>query len=204
MISLEWLIGAIVFTGIVGFLIGYWSTRSSGSKGEIERLESQLVETHAAFETYKKEVVEEFGETAVKFRALNEMYVDLHKQLAKSASALCGETAAGPLLEGSIVKSLADQTNTGDNTATTTEQEIEQSPQVETDSMDEFTGTEDNLSEEDLLSEEHISIQANNEDIIVEVPVLDEIVTKENSEDFDPDDKATALTTEEQRKQHAG
>ncbi|MCZ6708735.1 MAG: DUF1043 family protein, partial [Gammaproteobacteria bacterium] len=70
-------------------------------------LEAELESARDENTEYRREVFDQFAETARKFRNLDESYQDLHRQLAESASVLCGE-AAGPLLEAPVAqKSLA-------------------------------------------------------------------------------------------------
>ena len=110
MYSLEWLIGSIFITALVCGLIAYRLNTSSTTKKQALKLEEDLAETQAAFEAYRKEVFEEFSETATRFRTLNESYVDLHQHLARSANALCGEAAASSLLEAPIIPGIQKET----------------------------------------------------------------------------------------------
>lgn len=113
MFSLEWLIGSGLAAALTGALIGYWISARSSSKQQSEKLETQLSQTQEAFEKYRGEVFEEFSKTASKFKTLNESYLDLHKHLAESANALCGEAVVSSLLEAPIEQT-ANQTVTVD------------------------------------------------------------------------------------------
>jgi uncharacterized membrane-anchored protein YhcB (DUF1043 family) len=84
---------------IVGFGAGFLALRARvAQKGRIAELEADLEASREELADYKREVYEQFGETAEKFRALNQSYDDLHRQLAKSAVTLIGDDAAVPLL----------------------------------------------------------------------------------------------------------
>ncbi len=104
MANVEWLIaGGLLALGLaIGLGIGLFISRKTG---KVRDLQDQLASTQSELDEYREQVVTQFSETAHKFKTLNEAYVDLHQQLANSASALCGN-AAGPLLEapGSIEK----------------------------------------------------------------------------------------------------
>jgi uncharacterized membrane-anchored protein YhcB (DUF1043 family) len=97
--SLAWL----VVVGVMGLILGAWighvvARVRSGYAARIQDLEAQLSASHDELSDYKSEVYEQFSKTARKFKALDETYHDLHRQLAESAGALVGE-GAGPLLE---------------------------------------------------------------------------------------------------------
>ena len=108
MYSLEILLLSIVASATVAALITYGFHSSSATKKQALKTEAELNETREAFEAYRKQVLEEFSETASKFKTLNTSYVDLHQQLARSANTLCGETAANTLLEAPNVQSTGD------------------------------------------------------------------------------------------------
>ncbi|MAD07301.1 MAG: hypothetical protein CMP86_07810 [Gammaproteobacteria bacterium] len=90
----------IMLAFIAGALLGYYLLRS-GILGHarIVELEQALAATETELADYKQRVTEEFTDTAEKFRALNRSYEDLHRQLAKSANALCGEAGVPTLLD---------------------------------------------------------------------------------------------------------
>jgi uncharacterized membrane-anchored protein YhcB (DUF1043 family) len=88
-------IGAV----LVGFGIGYLALQAKVSqRHRVTELETALEASLDEMKDYKRDVFEQFGETADKFRALNRSYEDLHQQLAKSAVILCGDSAM-PLLD---------------------------------------------------------------------------------------------------------
>ncbi len=102
------LIAVLAF--VAGGLLGYFLLRS-GILGHarIVELEQALAASEAERAEYKQQVTAEFTETAEKFRALNRSYEDLHRQLAKSASVLCGEAGAPKLLDPSVAPALQEQ-----------------------------------------------------------------------------------------------
>ena len=105
-LSMEWVIAVAILAALVGAGISYLLTGGARSKARVAQLEQQLEQSKGALESsqseladYKREVFDQFAETAQKFRALDQSYHDLHRQLAQSSVALCGD-AATPLLEG--------------------------------------------------------------------------------------------------------
>ena len=73
-------------------VIDFKSDRVAGGE-----LEESVAYYRPQLAGYRREVFDQFAETARKFKTLDESYSELHRQLASSASLLCGE-AAGPLL----------------------------------------------------------------------------------------------------------
>jgi uncharacterized membrane-anchored protein YhcB (DUF1043 family) len=97
--SLAWLVVVGVIGAILGGWLGHLVARVRSKAAErIQELEAELESARDKNTEYRREVFDQFAETAQKFRNLDESYQDLHRQLAESASVLCGE-AAGPLLE---------------------------------------------------------------------------------------------------------
>jgi len=96
--SLEWLaligVVGVVVGGTLGYLVAGMGSKSAV---RIRELETELEAAHSELSDYRQEVHDQFAETARKFKSLDESYSDLYRQLADSASVLCGE-AAGPLL----------------------------------------------------------------------------------------------------------
>ncbi|MDZ7668232.1 MAG: DUF1043 family protein [Gammaproteobacteria bacterium] len=82
----------------VGLGCGYFMAARRGSAGRARQLEAQLTTARQELDDYRSEVVAQFSETARKFQTLNDSYTDLHEQLAKSSSVLCGDVT-GPLLQ---------------------------------------------------------------------------------------------------------
>ena len=99
----------IMLAFIAGGLLGYYLLRS-GILGHarIVELEQALAATETELADYKQRVTEEFTDTAEKFRALNRSYEDLHRQLAKSANALCGEAGVPTLLDYAAIPALQE------------------------------------------------------------------------------------------------
>lgn len=93
---MEWLIVLALIGLAAGGGIGYLlASRGSGGK---RQLESDLQAARQELQEYRQAVVSEFSDTARKFQTLNDAYRDLHEQLARSSSTLCGDIT-GPLLE---------------------------------------------------------------------------------------------------------
>jgi uncharacterized membrane-anchored protein YhcB (DUF1043 family) len=100
MYSLAWLVVVGVTAAVAGAAVGYLVAQvRSQARERIQDLEAELGKAQDELAGYRREVFEQFAETARKFKTLDESYSDLHRQLASSASLLCGE-AAGPLLAG--------------------------------------------------------------------------------------------------------
>lgn len=99
----------IMLAFIAGALLGYYLLRS-GILGHarIVELEQALAATETELADYKQRVTEEFTDTAEKFRALNRSYEDLHRQLAKSANALCDEAGVPTLLDYAATSALQE------------------------------------------------------------------------------------------------
>lgn len=98
MYGVEWLIGLALLGLAAGLGGGYLLGNRTGSRaGRIRRLESDLESSRQELADYRREVVSQFSETARKFQTLNDSYTDLHRQLARSSSILCGDVT-GPLL----------------------------------------------------------------------------------------------------------
>lgn len=96
MYGVEWLIVlAALGLGVGG---GYLLAGRTGRRGSrVRQLEGELESTRRELADYRAEVVAQFSDTARKFQTLNDAYTDLHRQLARSSSLLCGDSA-GPLL----------------------------------------------------------------------------------------------------------
>lgn len=100
MYTLEWLIGTGAAAAVVGALIGWLIARTAYRGKRATDLAAELEQTQEELANYKQEVYEQFGETARKFKNLNDSYADLHKQLATSASVLCADMDTSNLLSG--------------------------------------------------------------------------------------------------------
>ena len=115
MFSLGWIIGVGIVAGVSGVGFGIWYNQRSGAIERVLELEEQLASAQRVYEDYRQEVFDQFSDTAQKFQTLNESYVDLHQHLAKSANVLCGDMAAGPLLEGGLVSALTDESDVSES-----------------------------------------------------------------------------------------
>ena len=89
--ALELVIGIAVLAAVVGGGIGYVLAGRGSGKARVAELERSLASAQQELADYKQQVFGEFAETADKFRALDKSYNDLHRQLAESSVALCGD-----------------------------------------------------------------------------------------------------------------
>ncbi|MEM7097295.1 MAG: DUF1043 family protein [Pseudomonadota bacterium] len=86
----------IIAAALVGIGIGalgvYLFTRGGNAqKARIEELEGELDSARSELTAYKQEVFTQFSDTAEKFRAMDESYHALHRQLAESSASLVGD-----------------------------------------------------------------------------------------------------------------
>lgn len=98
MYTLEITIAIGVGAALVGLIIGWLIARVAYRGKRASTLAEELEASRKEHEAYKQEVYEQFGETARKFKNLNDSYADLHKQLATSASLLCADMDPSTLL----------------------------------------------------------------------------------------------------------
>jgi uncharacterized membrane-anchored protein YhcB (DUF1043 family) len=98
--GLAWLIVWALLGVAAGAALGvaFATRRSNAAVGRTRELEAQLESARSDLSQYRQEAVAQFTETARKFQSLNDAYTDLHQQLAKSSSILCGDISS-PLLE---------------------------------------------------------------------------------------------------------
>lgn len=98
MYGLTWLIGAGLVGVVAGLAGGWFLAAARGRAGaRIAELEEALAKAERQLDDYRAQVLAEFSDTARKFQTLNDAYTDLHQQLARSSSVLCGDVS-GPLL----------------------------------------------------------------------------------------------------------
>lgn len=113
MYAVEWVIGLTLLGLVIGAAVGWFvvrrrplgdararelearaqelESRARDSEQRSRELEQELEAARHEQERYREQVVDEFSETARKFKTLNAAYGDLHRQLAVSSSALCGD-----------------------------------------------------------------------------------------------------------------
>ena len=93
------LIIACTFVALaVGIVLGYFlKGRDKVSATRIVTLEEALAASQTELTDYRQDVVQQFSDTADKFKILDASYHALHRQLASSAVALCGDQGT-PLL----------------------------------------------------------------------------------------------------------
>ncbi len=98
--AVELVVGIALASLLAGLGVGYFLTGTGSAKrARVTELEGALEAARTELADYKRDVFGQFSATAEKFRALDKSYNDLHRQLAESSVALCGD-AATPLLEG--------------------------------------------------------------------------------------------------------
>lgn len=95
--AIEWVVGIAIVCLLVGFGLARILPIGDNKKIRVAELEAALAAAQSEFTDYKGEVFGQFAETAQKFRALDKSYIDLHRHLAESSVALCGD-AVTPLL----------------------------------------------------------------------------------------------------------
>ena len=142
MYAVEWVVGLALLGFVIGAVIGWLAarrrplgdarareleacaqeleTRARQSEQAAERFEAELDAARREQERYREQVVDEFSETARKFKTLNAAYGDLHRQLAVSSSALCGDMV-DPRLEPPRAEALAESPAEDDATEHATE-----------------------------------------------------------------------------------
>ena len=97
--AVELVVGIALMSLLAGLGVGYFLAGGGSAKRAREtELEGALETAQSELADYKRDVFGQFSETAEKFRALDKSYNELHRQLAESSVALCGD-AATPLLE---------------------------------------------------------------------------------------------------------
>ena len=112
--AIELVVGIAVVSLLLGLGIGYFLPPGNAEKARVAELEAALDTSQQELSDYKSEVFGQFSDTAQKFRALDKSYNDLHRQLAQSSVALCGD-AATPLLASEV-----SEVHESDNPSVTT------------------------------------------------------------------------------------
>lgn len=106
--AIELVVGLAVAALLIGGLAGYFLRgRDSKNQEKIATLESELENSQNELSEYRQAVFQQFSDTADKFKTLDESYNALHRQLATSAVALCGDQGT-PLLTGVTPDQIAD------------------------------------------------------------------------------------------------
>ena len=96
--GLEWVLFIGLAAAGLGGLVGYkFNAANKADRERIAELTEQVAGKEEELREYRTEVVNQFAATAEKFKSLDESYHALHRQLATSAVALCGDQAT-PLL----------------------------------------------------------------------------------------------------------
>ena len=96
--GIEWVTaigaGCLLIGGVAGYFL---RGRDKASIAKAAQLEAELDNAQQELSEYRGQVYNQFAETAERFKQLDESYHALHRQLATSAVALCGDEAT-PLL----------------------------------------------------------------------------------------------------------
>lgn len=90
---------------VLGLVLGSVFQKSRGNGAKEQRVEQKLNETEENFAKYQAEVSAHFVDTARKVQQLNNSYREVHEQLAKGATMLCGENEGEDFLALSQQKS---------------------------------------------------------------------------------------------------
>ena len=176
-------VSALVVGGLIGYLI---KGRDSSNREQIAKLEAELEASQSELQDYRQEVVQQFSDTAEKFKTLDESYHALHRQLATSSVALCGDAGA-PLLTAASEPLIAESEveEVQDHAMPEGEEEIvvsEVSSETEEMAAVEETVSEETASEDATVAEETIE-----DSVEEEVPTLtDNAEPSELSEDAEP------------------
>ncbi len=96
---IEMVIGIVALALFGGAAVGFFVGKGKDNRARVQELEEALEGSQSELADYRSEVYGQFAETAEKFRALDKSYNELHRQLAESSVALCGDDAT-PLLAG--------------------------------------------------------------------------------------------------------
>jgi uncharacterized membrane-anchored protein YhcB (DUF1043 family) len=155
---------------LIGGGVGYLLANRTGPKARVVELESALDAAQNELAEYKRDVYGQFAQTAEKFRDLDRSYNELHRQLAESSVALCGD-AGTPLLQA------PDQSDVD---------VLESSNAVVSDGaepIDEDLGAAvDDEQEEIVLTEATVYDETGDTDIDDQEPANDEIEGHETSD----------------------
>ena len=162
--AIEVAMGIVFATLLGGVAVGYLLGKGKDSSARVRELESQLEAAQAELTDYKSEVFGQFAETAEKFRALDKSYNELHRQLAQSSVALCGDDAT-PLLAGPDQSLLAE---------TAAEKELNPVPDADEIGIDAEAAIEAELSQRSAETAEEATDPAEQESIVIaESPAAD-------------------------------
>jgi len=113
---------------VAGVALGYFRGKGQDQSERIQTLETALERARTELADYRQEVYQQFSQTAQKFRALDDSYHDLHRQLAESSQILCGDDAL-PLLPDSRSAPLLDvQSRDADRPSTDPPQDEQRVP----------------------------------------------------------------------------
>ena len=111
-----------------GAALGYFRGKGQDQSERILTLETALERARTELADYRRDVYQQFSQTAEKFRALDDSYHDLHRQLAESSQILCGDDAL-PLLPDSRSAPLLDvQSRDADRPSTDPPQDEQRVP----------------------------------------------------------------------------
>ena len=111
-----------------GVALGYFRGKGQDQSERIQTLETALERARTELADYRQDVYQQFSQTAEKFRALDDSYHDLHRQLAESSQILCGDDAL-PLLPDSRSAPLLDvQSRDADRPSTDPPQDEQRVP----------------------------------------------------------------------------
>ena len=169
------IIAAVAF--VIGGFVGYFLLRSGLiGQARIKELEEALAAKDKELTTYKKQVVDEFTLTADKFRNLNRSYEELHRQLARSATNLCGDAGTPLLLDSTVTNRVAADLGEASTAAEVDGTDAEEPP---TEEFEDQAFAEEEFADEEF-SEEDASAEA--------VEDEDDREDYADADDLDPED----------------
>ena len=173
----------VLISGVIGLVAGalivFVSFRTGAlQKGKVVELENQLSAAQDELSDYKQQVFSQFADTAEKFRTLDESYHALHRQLAESSVALCGDQAT-PLLPSATMpqEAIADVQEVGDTPPAAEAQDTQPMVADDTASQKIPGGDEELAADGERVTDG--PEQQNSADVVAEVPEPDNIVIAE-------------------------
>ena len=157
------LISVLVGLGL-GILV---ASRTDRPNPRTRRLESELEALRAESKAYRQSALEQFTQTAERFRELDEAYVALHRQLAESAHRLCG-TEVGKMIEaprtdGELPDGEDEREDGSDRSTGADERASERGAIPWSGSLEDNSAGEDAAFEENAGSEETAASEEDNE-----------------------------------------
>ncbi len=224
--TMEWVIGIAGICALVGIGLGLLLPYGRGTqKARVAELESALDASQAELADYRSEVYGQFAQTADKFKKLDESYQDLHRQLAASAVALCGDEATPLLIGGNAAEVLAApvvdaaEASSTEDAAVTASQSVDdvvdeavadfQSSDADTVETDSVQGVnQESVEAEPAVDADDVAERATEEltdaaateppagEVAVEIPTITDALLEQEAQEAQKEIEKNALTEE--------